>query len=132
MTRGPLTDFLAWNGGTLRKLCRAGFAISIFTIVVLSLLPGDDLPDIDLSDKIGHFLAYAEIVLIGLLGYPRRTAAIAVLAGVAALGGVLEIGQSYVPGRSTDIADFAVNCLGILAGYAAARLAGMAFKTSRA
>ena len=54
MSHGPLTDFLARNGRTLRKLCRAGFAISILAIVVLSLLPGDDLPDVELSDKIGH------------------------------------------------------------------------------
>lgn len=130
MSHGPLTDFLARNGRTLRKLCRAGFAVSILAIIVLSLLPGDDLPDFDLSDKIGHFIAYAEISLLGILGYRARTGT--VLAAVAALGGVLEIGQMYVPSRSTDIADFAVNCLGILTGYAAARLTGMAFKTSRA
>ncbi|MPY74867.1 MAG: VanZ family protein [Alphaproteobacteria bacterium] len=130
MSHGPLTEFLTRNGRTLRKLGRAGFAISILAIVVLSLLPGDDLPDVDLSDKIGHFIAYAEIALLGILGYRARTGTI--LAAVAALGGVLEIGQIYVPGRSADIVDFAVNGLGILAGYAAARLAGMAFSASRA
>lgn len=124
MPRPPLIGFLARNGGTLRKLCRVGFAVSIVAIVILSLLPGDDMPDIRVSDKVGHFLAYAEIVLLGILGYPGRKAPLAVLVGVAALGGLLEIGQTYVPGRSADIVDFAVNCLGMLAGYATTRIAG--------
>jgi VanZ family protein len=124
MTRGPSNGFLARNGHTLRRLCRIGFAISVATIIVLSLLPGDDMPDFKMSDKLGHFIAYAEIVLLGIFGHPARAAAVAVLAGVAALGGMLEIGQMYVPGRTADIADFAVNCLGMLTGYAAARLAG--------
>ena len=124
MTRDPLNGFLARNGRTLRRMCRIGFAVSIAAIVVLSLLPGDDMPDVRVSDKVGHLLAYAEIVLLGILGHPGRTLAIAVLTGVAALGGLLEIGQIYVPGRSADIVDFAVNCLGMLIGYASARLAG--------
>jgi VanZ family protein len=124
MSRSLSNGFLARNGRVLRRLCRIGFAISIVVIIVLSLLPGDDMPDTGIPDKVAHFIAYAEIVLLGILGHPARLAAICVLAGVAALGGALEIGQMYVPGRSADIADFAVNCLGMLTGYAAARIAG--------
>ena len=122
MSRGLLNGFLTRNGRTLRRLCRIGFALSVLAITVLSLLPGEAMPRFRLSDKVGHFIAYAEIVMLGIFAYSAR-AAIAVLAGVAALGGLLELAQTFVPGRSADIVDFAVNCLGMLVGYAAARSA---------
>lgn len=132
MTRGPLTGFLAQHNGAFRMLCRIGFAVSVAAIVVLSLLPGDDIPKFRLSDKIGHLLAYAEIAALGTLGYRGRRAAAMMLTGLAMLGGALELAQDYVPGRSADLLDFGVNCLGLLAGYAAVRLTGMALAHTRA
>jgi VanZ family protein len=119
MANGAVTGFIARHDTRIRSLCRIGFAISILVVLVLSLLPDDDLPKVELSDKIGHFIAYGEIAAIGLLAY--ATAPVLVVAGVVALGAGIEIAQLYVPGRSSDIVDFMVNCLGVLAGIALAR-----------
>jgi len=122
MTGGKLYDFFERHEGTLRILGRLGFAISILTVCVLSLLPGQNLPRLLLSDKISHLIAYTEITALGLLVFPGRRQTAAVIAAVIALGGVLEVAQHFVPNRSTDLLDFAVNCVGVLLGVAVARL----------
>jgi len=122
--RAPMTELFARHDRRLRALCRAGFALCVVAVVVLSLLPGDGLPRLGPWDKLAHMTAYSAIALLGLLGFPARAAALPLLAGVAALGGAIELGQDYVPGRSADIVDFWVNCLGVLAGALLARAAG--------
>lgn len=130
-TRGPLTDLVARHDGLLRALCRIGFALSVLAVLLLSLLPAERLPEVRLWDKLAHMIAYAEIAALGALGFPAQRATMAMLAGVAALGGAIEIGQIYVPGRSGDLLDFAVNCLGALAGYLAVRAAGRLWAAAR-
>lgn len=122
MANGAVTGFFTRHDTRIRSLCRIGFAISILIVLVLSLLPGDDLPEVALSDKVHHFIAYSEIATIGLLAYTTVPVQALVIAGVVALGGGIEIAQLYVPGRSSDIVDFMVNCLGVLAGIVLARV----------
>jgi VanZ family protein len=121
--RPPLTEFVTRHDRRLRSLCRAGFALAVVTVTVLSLLPGDGLPRLGPWDKLAHITAYAAIALLGRLGYPARAAMLPLLAAVVALGGALELGQDHVPGRSADLADFWVNCAGALAGALLARAA---------
>lgn len=113
----PLQDLMRRHDRAIRQLCRIGFAVSIVVVCVLSLLPADALPKVRIWDKIGHMIAYTEITAIGLLGYWGRNAALWIVAGVVALGATLEIAQHFIPGRSMDLADFAVNGLGVLLGY---------------
>jgi VanZ family protein len=122
MTAGKLTDFLTRHDRRLRSLCRLAFALSIVTVTVLSLLPGAYVPHVRLSDKICHFIAYCETAAAGWLAFRAAPAQKLVLPGVIALGGAIELAQHFVPGRSMDILDFTVNCLGVLAGYGLARL----------
>jgi VanZ family protein len=122
MFRESLNGFLSRHDHGLRTLCRIGLALSILTICVLSLLPEDELPDTDLSDKVSHLIAYGEITAIGLLSFRGRLSMIAVPLCVVALGGALEIGQMFVPSRSADLLDFAANCIGVAVGYGVARL----------
>ena len=117
-----MRNLLSQHDGKLRSLCRIGFAACILIVCVLSLLPGDDLPDVAFSDKVHHLVAYCAIALSGLLGYRGLRASIWVIAGSIALGGALEIGQMFVPGRSPDILDFLVNIVGVVTGLIAARL----------
>ncbi len=69
---------------------------------------------------LGLRVGLGEIAALGLLAY--ATAPVLVVAGVVALGAGIEIAQLYVPGRSSDIVDFMVNCLGVLAGIVLARV----------
>ena len=123
MAAGKLTDFLTRHDTQLRALCRLAFALSVVTVIVLSLLPGALMPHFRLSDKICHFLAYCETAAAGWLAYRLAPGRKLVLPGLIALGGALELAQHFVPGRSTDIVDFTANSLGVLAGYGLARLA---------
>lgn len=127
-----LTELLARYDGPLRALCRAGFMACVGIVIVLSLLPGAALPHFRLSDKLAHMIAYTAIAAFAMLGYPARRLTMPLLAGVVALGGVLEIGQAFVPGRSTDLIDFAFNCAGVLLGYAMARAVGRIWAASGA
>jgi VanZ family protein len=122
MADGKLTDFLTRYDPQLRSLCRLIFALSVVTVLVLSLLPGPYMPHFRLSDKICHFIAYCETAASGWLAYRLAPGLKFVLPGLIALGGAIELAQHYVPGRSTDILDFTANSLGVLAGYGLARM----------
>jgi VanZ like family len=119
MPERTLLRFLARHDATLKGLCRVGFVLCILTVTVLSLLPGDVVPKVGLSDKVSHFIAYTATAAFGLLGY--RTAVLQIAIGVIGLGGAIEIVQIFVPGRSADIIDFIVDIVGVAAGVALAR-----------
>jgi VanZ family protein len=104
----------------LRTLFRAGFAASVLLVVVLSVLPQEVVPVFRISDKVAHFIAYAAIAALGVLGF--QGAAGGVVIGVVALGGALEVVQAYIPGRSAELLDFVVDVVGVAAGYLLARL----------
>jgi VanZ family protein len=106
----------------LTGLFRVGFVLSILIVSVLLLLPGDDLPKLRLWDKFCHLVAFMEIAVLGLLGYRGGRSVLFVTVGTIALGGLLELAQHVIPGRSTDLLDFLVNGLGVLLGYGLARL----------
>jgi len=114
MPDNALRRFLARHDVMLTGLCRAGFALGVVTVAVLSLLPQDVMPKVELSDKVGHFIAYAAIAAAGLLGW--RTAAAPVAIASILLGGALEIAQMFVPGRSAELLDFVVDAGGVAAG----------------
>jgi VanZ family protein len=88
------------------------FAAGIVAVVTLSLLPGNDMPSVDVSDKIEHAVAYALLGLTGGLGFPTRRAAIVLLVLLPLLGVALEIGQLRVPERSAEVADALADWIG--------------------
>lgn len=122
MARASAADLFQRHHRLLTWLFRIGFALSVLLVCVLSLLPAEELPKVRIWDKFSHLIAYTEIAVLGLLGYRGRRAGWIVAAGVVALGGVLELAQNAVPGRSTDLLDFAVNTLGVVLGFGIARL----------
>src|SRR5262249_34376987 len=90
------------------------FAGTVLTVIVLSLLPGRDLPQIGISDKLEHATAYAGMALTGSLAFPRRPALLWLLVLLPALGVGLEFGQMLVPGRSAEVGDAVANTIGVL------------------
>lgn len=125
-----LSTLLARHDGRLKSFCRTGFAVCILIVCVLSLLPEDEVPDVAFSDKVHHLIAYAVIAALGMLGYRGPRAAVAVVIGSIALGGLLEIGQGYVPGRYADMLDFVANAAGVAVGLILARLAASVWPLS--
>ena len=90
-----------------------------------SLAPQDGMPAagwfgrIPHVDKIVHFGFYAGEVFLAMHLVPARGwAKWALLAGIVALSGAIEVAQELWFGRSGDLADFAANCTGALAGMA--------------
>jgi VanZ family protein len=72
-----------------------------------------------LWDKAEHFIAYFGLTLLASLAWGLRRSLFWVLAGMVALGGALEILQSFV-GRDAEWGDFLANNLGALAGLGVA------------
>lgn len=120
----------------LQRFARFAFWFGTLAIVVVSLLPADDVPDIGMWDKLEHALTYAMVAALGCVGWAghgRDWGRIAAL--LVTLGTLLEFLQSFVPGRLGDIGDATANVIGTLAGMAAVavlgRIAGRASRVGR-
>src|SRR5882672_12911401 len=92
-------------------------------LIPLKSLPG---PDFALADKVWHLMAFGG--LAGLLsralrhfGRPSLTAARDAALVATALGGLLEILQSFTAYRSADWADFLADSVGTALAYGALR-----------
>lgn len=72
-----------------------------------------------LWDKAEHFIAYFGLTVLASLAWGLRRSLVLVFAGIVALGGALEVLQSFV-GRDAEWGDFLANDLGALAGLGAA------------
>jgi len=90
-------------------------------VLYLALTPAPP-KQIDLGwDKLNHATAFAALTISGCFGFPssRRTVLLLLLA-VLALGGLIEILQAYVPGRSSDWFDLLADSVGMLCGVVVA------------
>jgi VanZ family protein len=70
-------------------------------------------------DKLDHFIAYFGLSLLATLAWGLRRSLVWVFLAVVALGGSLEIIQSFV-GRDAEWGDFLANDLGAMLGLALA------------
>jgi len=101
----------------LQRIARIAFALGALAIIFLSLLPADELPDIDVWDKLEHAIAYATVSLALGIGWAGQRRAWYLLgSGLVVLGVLLEYLQSFVPGRLADPADAVANLVGTLLG----------------
>ena len=83
----------------IRRLANAAFGIGVALVIYLSLAPGPDLPNVQMSDKWGHIIAYAMLMTAFGVGSPNWRRGIAGAVAIIVLGIVLEGLQSFVPGR---------------------------------
>lgn len=86
-------------------------------IVVVSLLPGDQLPQspMQYTDKLVHMAMYTALALAfrWAYGYNRRWMLIVPLV----VGSMTEVAQHFVPMRSMSLGDMVANCIGIAFAY---------------
>jgi VanZ family protein len=77
-------------------------------------------PQADLGwDKLNHAIAFTALTISGSFGFPRpRQALLYVMGAMLAFGGLIEIVQAFVPGRSCDWEDVLADSIGILSGTA--------------
>lgn len=95
--------------------------LAIAGVVFGSLLPARDLPQVAVSDKLEHFLAYAALAAGAVQLYRRRLSWGAVCVVLVFLGIGLEYLQGAMGmGRTADRADALANTAGVLMGLATA------------
>ena len=70
-------------------------------------------------DKVGHLLAFTALGFTGYLGFPTRTA---LPFALLAYGGLIEVLQLFVPGRSAEWGDLLADGIGIGVGIGLAAL----------
>lgn len=88
-------------------------------LLVATLSPQAELP-LHLSDKTWHLLGFAAMTA-ATVGFAHDARHLAAWAAFALLmGGLVEIGQGFVPTRSPDLHDFAADAVGVTLGLAAA------------
>jgi len=90
-------------------------------VCFLALTPSPS-KQVDLGwDKLNHAAAFAALSLSGCFGFPgSRRAVLGVTLALLGLGGLIEILQLFVPGRSSEWGDLAADALGIALGTALA------------
>ncbi|MCA8901027.1 MAG: VanZ family protein [Hyphomonas sp.] len=98
---------------------RAGGVLALLVmgaIAVLSLLPPGDLPPVEGSDKVKHFIAYAVLAApMTIWAGPGRTLRAVIL--TLGFGALMEVAQALSPtGREASLLDELANALGAALG----------------
>ena len=97
----------------IQRSLRLAYHFACLLVAVLSLAPGTALPDVPISDKAEHILAYAALGLLG--GLAERSMRRTILE-LAALGLAIELLQAFSPGRSPDGFDLLADSVGACGG----------------
>ena len=101
--------------GPMSVIARGLFWVLCVMVVTGALIPQDTLTTtFALSDKIVHTGAFLVLSTLGLWGYPSHR--ITVILSLVALGGAIEIAQSFTTTRSHEWLDFLADGLGVLLG----------------
>ena len=95
--------------------------LAVATVVVASLIPAHDLPDLQVSDKLEHFAAYAVLSAGAVQLYVRRLSWGFVCVLLVLMGIGIEYLQAQMGlGRMLDRNDALANTIGVLIGLATA------------
>jgi VanZ family protein len=89
-------------------------------IAYMCLVPGDDVPDVQISDKLVHFLMFL-IPAFWIGSTIDRRHLLLAGAGLLIYGALLELAQSWLNwGRAAEWMDFLADAIGVVAGLALA------------
>lgn len=111
------------NGVTAPRAWQALLALLVLVVSYLALTPAPLEGSESGLDKVGHLLAFAALAFSGYLSFPAsRGTRIALLCGLFAYGGLIEVLQLLVPGRSSEWGDLLADGLGVALGAGLAAL----------
>jgi len=89
----------------------------IAAVVVVCLLPGQDLPRVPLSDKLEHALAFALLAASAVQLFVRGWPLAVVAAGLLGLGVAIEFAQAaFTTTRAMEAGDVVADAVGIATG----------------
>jgi VanZ family protein len=93
----------------------------VLVVLVLALLPPAPYIPATPWDKANHVIAFAVLALLGCGSYRDRVAA--VLLGLLAYGGAIELLQALTPYRTGEAIDLLADAMGLLLGWSLILLA---------
>ena len=99
---------------------RSSVKVAVFVfygllVSLASLSPGSSVP-IEGWDKPLHFMTYGLFAILGFGIAGTRRAYLYVCSGIVAYSGLIEVGQSFIPGRFMSGYDLVANALGVMIG----------------
>ncbi|MEL7028583.1 MAG: VanZ family protein [Pseudomonadota bacterium] len=100
---------------------RLAFGCALAGVAFVSIVSFNTAPAPPQSDKLGHFIAYAVLGILGVLSFPELKRPVFFLAaGLTVYGIGLEGVQSLLPHRYAGVLDAIANAAGAAAGAGAA------------
>jgi VanZ family protein len=109
-----------------RKIWLVYLPLAVFWLVIFiaTSLPANRLPNIVLSDKINHFIAYFALSILVYLTliYQRKSrflfdnAVVATISLCLLYGVIDELHQMFIPGRFAETLDWFADSLGSISG----------------
>jgi VanZ family protein len=108
-------------------------------ILILTSLPGADVPNVHINDKIEHLLAYGGLgFLLNLslriqnkISIIKKYPALFTVLIVSTYGALDELHQLFIPGRSCDILDWTSDTIGVIIGVSLMTLLILVFEKKR-
>ena len=101
----------------LMMLTRMAAGLTVLTITLLSVVPGNMRPHILGNDRFEHFVVYFLTGSLWAIGRPMPLLSSGALFAIGA--GSLEFVQLWIPGRTASAGDFATSAIGAWTGLLA-------------
>ena len=104
----------------IQKILRVCLVLEFLGIVYLSLKSPNGGVNVQLNDKVGHFIGYGVLSLNTFLvfGFKPLRKGILLVFGLVGMGAILEGLQGFVPGREVSGLDIVANSVGVAIGTA--------------
>jgi VanZ family protein len=104
----------------VQKAIRLLLLLELLGIVYLSLKSPNGGVNVQLNDKVGHFIGYGVLSLNTFLvfGFKPIRKGILLIIGLLGMGAILEGLQGFVPGREVSGLDIVANSIGVAIGTA--------------
>jgi VanZ family protein len=108
-------------------------------ILTLTSLPGYDVPDVKINDKIEHLMAFGGLGFLLNLSLRiqnkftliKKHPAISTILIVSAYAAFDELHQLFIPGRTCDILDWTADTIGVIIGVILMTILIFAFERKR-